>query len=49
VAVAPSAPPVANLAAKPLPSAPKTAPPKLKKLKEVYYNIVGEVMSSDED
>jgi len=46
---APSAPPVANLAAKPLPSAPKTAPPKLKKPKEVYYNIVGEAMPSDED
>ena len=45
----PSAPPVANLAAKPLPSAPKTAPPKLKKPKEVYYNIVGEAMPSDED
>jgi len=45
----PSAPPVANLAAKPLPSAPKTAPPKLKKAKEVYYNIVGEAMPSDED
>jgi len=49
MAVAPSAPPVANLAAKPLPSAPKTAPPKLKKPKEVYYNIVGEAMPSDED
>jgi len=49
VAVALSAPPVANLAAKPLPSAPKTAPPKLKKAKEVYYNIVGEAMPSDED
>jgi len=45
----PSAAPVANLAAKPLPSAPKTAPPKLKKPKEVYYNIVGEAMPSDED
>ena len=49
MAVARSAPPVANLAAKPLPSAPKTAPPKLKKPKEVYYNIVGEAMPSDED
>ncbi len=49
MAVAPSAPPVANLAAKALPSAPKTAPPKLKKAKEVYYNIVGEAMPSDED
>jgi hypothetical protein len=48
VAVAPSAPPVANLA-KPLPSAPKAEPPKLKKPKEVYYNIVGEPMPSDED
>src|SRR5437867_6739159 len=49
MAVAPSAPPVANSVAKPLPSAPKTAPPKLKKPKEVYYNIVGEAMPSDED
>src|SRR5438132_5374561 len=49
MAVARSAPPVANLAAKPLPSAPKTAPPKLKKPREVYYNIVGEAMPSDED
>jgi hypothetical protein len=50
VAVAPPAPPVANsVAVKPLPSAPKAAPPKLKKPKEVYYNIVGEPMPSDED
>jgi hypothetical protein len=50
VAVAPPAPPVANsVAVKPLPSAPKVAPPKLKKPKEVYYNIVGEPMPSDED
>ena len=50
MAAAPSAPPVANpVASKPLPSAPKTAPPKLKKPKEVYYNIVGEAMPSDED
>jgi len=48
VALAPSAPPVANLA-KPLASAPKAEPPKLKKPKEVYYNIVGEPMPSDED
>jgi large-conductance mechanosensitive channel len=49
-----SAPPVADSAAKPLPPAPKTAPPKLetpkpKKPKEVYYNIVGEPVPSDED
>jgi large-conductance mechanosensitive channel len=50
VAVAPSAPPVANsVAAKPLPSAPKAEPSKLKKPKEVYYNIVGEAVPSDED
>ena len=50
VTVAPSAPPVANsVAAKPLRSAPKAEPPKLKKPKEVYYNIVGEPMPSDED
>jgi len=50
VAVAPPAPPVANsVAAKPLPSAPKAEPPKLKKPKDVYYNIVGEPMPSDED
>jgi hypothetical protein len=50
VAVAPPAPPVANsVAVKPLPSAPKAAPPKLKKPKEVYYNIVGEPVPSDED
>ena len=52
--VAPPAPPVANSVAKPLPPAPKTEPPKPeppkpKKPKEVYYNIVGEPMPSDED
>jgi large-conductance mechanosensitive channel len=46
VAATPSAPPVANsVTAKPLPS----GPPKRKKPKEVYYNIVGEPMPSDED
>jgi len=50
VAVAPLAPPLANsVAAKLLPSAPKAEPSKLKKPKEVYYNIVGEPMPSDED
>ena len=50
LAVAPPAPPIANsVAAKPLPAAPKAEPPKLKKPKEVYYNIVGEPMPSDED
>jgi large-conductance mechanosensitive channel len=48
VAAAPAALPVAN-AAKPLPAAPKAEPPKLKKPKEVYYNIVGEPVPSDED
>ena len=53
VAVAPSVPP-ADSAVKPVPSAPKAEPPKLvpakpKKPKEVYYNIVGEPVSSDED
>ena len=38
-----------ELSGEALPSAPKTAPPKLKKLKELYYNIVGEAMPSDED
>jgi large-conductance mechanosensitive channel len=50
VAVATPAPQVANSeAAKPLPPAPRAEPPKLKKPKEVYYNIVGEPMPSDED
>jgi len=50
VAVAPLALPLANsVAVKPLPSAPKAVPSKLKKPKEVYYNIVGEPMPSDED
>ena len=54
VAVASPAPRVADSAVKPMPSAPKVEPPKLvpakpKKPKEVYYNIVGEPVSSDED
>jgi large-conductance mechanosensitive channel len=50
VAVAPSAPPVAkSVAAKPLPSQPKAEAAKPKKPKEVYYNIVGEPVPSDED
>ena len=50
VAVATPAPQVANsVAAKPLPPTPRAEPPKLKKPKEVYYNIVGEPMPSDED
>lgn len=48
-AVAPSAPPVASSPAKPLPPALKAEPPKPKKPKEVYYNIVGEPMPSDDD
>jgi large-conductance mechanosensitive channel len=58
---APPAPPVANpvVAAKPIPPPPappkpappaaKAEPPKPKKPKEVYYNIVGEPMPSDDD
>jgi hypothetical protein len=50
VAVVPPAPPVANsVASKPLPAAPKAEPPKLKKPKEEYYNIVGERVASDDD
>ena len=59
VTAASSAPPLADSVAKPLPPAPKTAPPKIetskpetskpKKPKEVYYNIVGEPVPSDED
>src|SRR5437667_6913310 len=41
MAVARSTPPVANLAAKPLASAPKPEPPKLKTPKEFYYNVAG--------
>lgn len=50
MAVAPPAPAVAKpVAAKPQPPAPRTEPAKPKKPKEVYYNIVGEPMPSDED
>ena len=50
VAIAHPATPVVNsAAAKPLPPAPKADLPRLKKQKEVYYNIVGEPMPSDED
>lgn len=49
-AVAPAAPAVADsVVTKPLPPAPKTQPAKAKKPKEVYYNIVGEPMPSDDD
>ncbi len=37
------------VAAKPAPPAPKAEPAKPKKPKNVYYNIVGEPMPSDED
>ena len=48
--VTPPAPAVANsVAAKPLPPAPKAEPAKPKKPKEVYYNIVGEPMPSDDE
>ncbi|MGA9800504.1 MAG: hypothetical protein WBQ68_15940 [Terriglobales bacterium] len=50
VAVAPPAPVLATpAAAKPQPPAPKAAPAKPKKPKNVYYNIVGEPMPSDDD
>ena len=50
VVVVPPAPPVANsVASKPLPTAPKAEPPKLKKPKEEYYNSVGERVASDDD
>ncbi|HEV3208354.1 MAG TPA: hypothetical protein VGZ28_15495 [Terriglobales bacterium] len=49
-AVATPASPVANpVAAKPLPPPPKAEPAKPKKPREVYYNIVGDPMPSDED
>jgi hypothetical protein len=38
-----------TVAAKPLPPAPKAEPAKPKKPKNVYYNIVGEPMPSDDD
>ena len=43
------APPVVNPVVKPVPATPKAAPSKPKKPKEVYYNIVGEPMPSDDD
>jgi large-conductance mechanosensitive channel len=54
VAVASAAPQVADSVAKPSPPAMRAEPPKLestkpKKPKQVYYNIVGEPVSSDED
>jgi large-conductance mechanosensitive channel len=49
-AVVPQAPVVPNpVTAKPLPNPPKPEPAKPKKPKNVYYNIVGEPMPSDED
>jgi hypothetical protein len=47
--VAPVPPPAAGSVAKPQPAPPKAEPAKPKKSKEVYYNIVGEPMPSDED
>jgi hypothetical protein len=47
--VAPVPPPVAASVPKPQPAPPKAEPAKPKKSKEVYYNIVGEPMPSDED
>jgi large-conductance mechanosensitive channel len=49
VAVAPAAPSVPVSAAKPQPPPPKAQPAKPTKTKEVYYNIVGEPMPSDDD
>ena len=50
MAVAPSAPPfVHSVPTKPPAPAPKAEPSKLKKPKEVYYNIVGEPVPFDED
>ena len=47
--VAPATPSVPVSAAKPQPPPPKAEPAKPKKTKEVYYNIVGEPMPSDDD
>jgi hypothetical protein len=47
--VAPVPPPAAASVAKPQPAPPKAEPAKPKKSKEVYYNIVGEPMPSDDD
>lgn len=48
--IAPAAPNVPNsVASKPVPPAPKAEPAKPKKSKNVYYNIVGEPMPSDDD
>jgi large-conductance mechanosensitive channel len=50
VAVAPPTPPIANsVATKPLAAAPRAEQPELKKPKEVYYNIVGEPVPSEDD
>ncbi|MGA8312884.1 MAG: hypothetical protein WB755_22855 [Terriglobales bacterium] len=49
VAVAPAAPSVPVSAAKPQPPPPKAQPAKPTKTKEVYYNIVGEPMPSDDE
>jgi hypothetical protein len=49
VEVASPAPPVTKSVAKPEPAALKADVSKPKKPKEVYYNIVGEPMPSDED
>jgi large-conductance mechanosensitive channel len=49
-AVAPVVPAIQKpVASKPAPPAPKPEPAKPKKPKNVYYNIVGEPMPSDED
>jgi hypothetical protein len=49
-AIAPATPDVPKpVASKPVPVAPKAEPAKPKKPKNVYYNIVGEPMPSDDD
>jgi hypothetical protein len=47
--IAPVAPAVPNPVASTVPPAPKVEPAKAKKPKNVYYNIVGEPMPSDDD
>jgi hypothetical protein len=49
VPVAPSAPVANAVVAKPTPPAPKAEPPKPQKPKEVYYNIVGDPVPSDDN
>ncbi len=48
-ALAPTTPVDEAVVAKPIPPVPKTEPAKPKKTKDVYYNIVGEPMPSDDE